>query len=150
MIFITIIQPKIHKRNGFLRQRIFFHDSYFNLFSLQNNFLDIILKEAYFFLLEAVVHWDLSEAVVNPLSSKLTKWPYTLKQFVGNLPTNCLSVFGHFVGLALKRLTLILFFISSDTFHLVISLSCFNYCTFYVSLFDSKILIRPLLNLFLF
>ena len=38
----------------------------------------------------------------NPLSAKLTKWPNTLKQFVDNLPTNCLSVFGHFVGLALK------------------------------------------------
>ena len=32
----------------------------------------------------------------------LTKWPNTLKQFVGNLPTNCLSVFGNFVWLALK------------------------------------------------
>ena len=42
---------------------------------------------------------------LNPLSAKLTKWPNTLKQFVGNLPTNCLSVFGHFVGLALKELT---------------------------------------------
>ena len=41
---------------------------------------------------------------VNPLSAKLTKWPNTLKQFVGNLPTNCLSVFDHFVGLALKGL----------------------------------------------
>ena len=41
---------------------------------------------------------------VNPLSPKLTKWPNTLKQFVGNLPTNCLSAFGHFVGLALKGL----------------------------------------------
>ena len=40
----------------------------------------------------------------NPLSANLTKWPNTLKQFVGNLPTNCLSVFGHFVNLALKRL----------------------------------------------
>ena len=28
----------------------------------------------------------------------------TLKQLVGNLPTNCLSVFDHFVGLALKGL----------------------------------------------
>ena len=44
---------------------------------------------------------------INPLSAKLTKWPNTLKQFVGNLPTNCLSVFGHFVGLALKELILI-------------------------------------------
>ena len=42
---------------------------------------------------------------VNPLSAKLTKWPNTLKQFVGNLQTNCLSVFGHFLGLALKGLT---------------------------------------------
>ena len=40
---------------------------------------------------------------VNPLSANPTKWPNTLKQFVGKLPTNCLSVFGHFVNLALKR-----------------------------------------------
>ena len=32
----------------------------------------------------------------NPLSANLTKWSNTLKQFVGNLPTNCLSVFDHF------------------------------------------------------
>ena len=41
---------------------------------------------------------------LNPLSTELTKWPNTLKQFVGNLPTNCLSVFGHFMGLVLKGL----------------------------------------------
>ena len=35
--------------------------------------------------------------VLNPLSAKLTKWPNTLKQFVGNLAANCLSVFGDFV-----------------------------------------------------
>ena len=40
----------------------------------------------------------------NPLSANLTKWPNTLKQFVGKLPANCLSVFGHFVNLALKGL----------------------------------------------
>ena len=51
-------------------------------------------------------YWMLSwELLINPLSAKLTKWPNTLKQFVGNLPTNCLSVFGHFMGLALKGLT---------------------------------------------
>ena len=33
---------------------------------------------------------------VNPLSANPTKWANTLKQFVGNLPTNCLSVFDHF------------------------------------------------------
>ena len=39
---------------------------------------------------------------LNPLSANPTKWSNTLKQFVGNLPTNCLSVFDHFVILALK------------------------------------------------
>ena len=39
-----------------------------------------------------------------PLSANPTKWSNTLKQSVGNLPTNCLSVFDHFVGLALKGL----------------------------------------------
>ena len=43
---------------------------------------------------------------VNPLSANRTKWSNTLKQFVGKLPTNCLSVFDHFVRLALKRLKL--------------------------------------------
>ena len=40
----------------------------------------------------------------NPLSANVTRWSNTLKQFVGNLPANCLSVFGHFVGLALKEI----------------------------------------------
>ena len=43
---------------------------------------------------------------VNPLSANPTKWLNALKQFVGKLPTNCLSVFNHFVGLALKGLLL--------------------------------------------
>ena len=41
---------------------------------------------------------------VNLLSTNPTKWSNTLKQFVGNLPTNCLNVFDHFVKLALKEL----------------------------------------------
>ena len=41
---------------------------------------------------------------ISPLSASFTKWSNTLKQFVGNLPTNRLGVFDHFVGLALKRL----------------------------------------------
>ena len=40
----------------------------------------------------------------NRLIAKFTKWSNTLKQFVLNLSTNCLSVFDHFVGLALKGL----------------------------------------------
>ena len=42
---------------------------------------------------------------VNPLSVNPTKWPNTLKQIVAKLPTNCLSLFGHVVKLALKGLT---------------------------------------------
>ena len=38
----------------------------------------------------------------NPLSANFTKWSNTLKQFDLKMPTNCLSVFDHFVGLALK------------------------------------------------
>ena len=38
-------------------------------------------------------------------SANPTKWSNTLKQFVGKLPTNRLSVFGHFVGLELKCLS---------------------------------------------
>ena len=40
--------------------------------------------------------------MLNPLSANPTKWSNTLKQFVGKLPANCLSVFDHFVGLALN------------------------------------------------
>ena len=39
-----------------------------------------------------------------PLSANPTKWSNTLKQFVGKLATNCLSVFDHFVKLTLKGL----------------------------------------------
>ena len=35
----------------------------------------------------------------NPLSANPIKWSNTLKQFVDKLPTNCLSVFDHYVGL---------------------------------------------------
>ena len=42
--------------------------------------------------------------LISPLSANPTNWPNTLNQFVGKLPTNCLSVFDHFMGLALKGL----------------------------------------------
>ena len=41
---------------------------------------------------------------LNPLKANPIKWSNTLKQFAGKLPTNRLSVFGHFVNLVLKRL----------------------------------------------
>ena len=42
--------------------------------------------------------------VFNSLSTNPTKWSNIFKQFVNNLPTNCLSVFDHFVKLAFKWL----------------------------------------------
>ena len=56
------------------------------------------------------VHGSSSNAYIayivefNPLSGNSTKWSNTLTQFIGKLPTNCLTVFDHFVGLALKGL----------------------------------------------
>ena len=41
---------------------------------------------------------------MNSLSANPTKWSITLNQFVGNLPTNGLSVFHHFVVLVVKGL----------------------------------------------
>ena len=41
---------------------------------------------------------------INPLRTNPTKWTNTLKQ-----PTNCLSAFDHFVGLAPKGLKIFLF-----------------------------------------
>ena len=42
---------------------------------------------------------------LNPVSTKPTKWLSTLKQFVSNKSTNCLSAFDHFVWLVLKGLS---------------------------------------------
>ena len=55
----------------------------------------------------------------NPLSANFTKWSNTLKQFVGKLPTNCLSVFDHFVGLALKGLKRTDIEYYASAFHLI-------------------------------
>ena len=43
----------------------------------------------------------------NPLSANPEKWSNTLKQIVGNLPTICLSVFDHFMNLALKGIKML-------------------------------------------
>ena len=47
---------------------------------------------------------SLSLTFFSSLSANPTKWSNTLKQFVGNWPASCLSVFDQFVGLALKEL----------------------------------------------
>ena len=51
---------------------------------------------------------EMGIADFNPLNANHTKWSNTLKQFVRNLPTNCLSVYDHFVKLALKVLIYII------------------------------------------
>ena len=48
--------------------------------------------------------WVKSYVDVNPFCANFTKWSNTLKKFVRKLLTNCLSVFDHFLGLALKVL----------------------------------------------
>ena len=50
------------------------------------------------------VHSSYYGRFINPLSASHTKWSNTLKKFVDILLKNCLSVFDHFVKLALKGL----------------------------------------------
>ena len=50
------------------------------------------------------------ELCIKPLNANPEKWPNTLKQIVGNLPTICLSVFDHFMSLALKGLSTMTYF----------------------------------------
>ena len=65
------------------------------LFACSNfaNYICVFL----FLILDNIRHPGL-----NPLNANTTKWSNTLKQFIGNLLTNCLSVFDHLVNLALK------------------------------------------------
>ena len=84
---------------------------------LKGSFFHINLTRDYFLRLFSLVRIENSFSTewtshylllgfINPLSTSFTKWSNTLKQFVGNLPTNCLSVYDHFVKLALKALRL--------------------------------------------
>ena len=55
---------------------------------------------------------------ITPLSANPTKWLNTLKQFVGSILTNCLSVFDHFVKLVHKELkTHIVLYVYQETRH---------------------------------
>ena len=53
-------------------------------------------------LIKCASHCTKMKFSINPLTANPTKWLNTLKQFVGN--SNCLSVFDHFVKLALEGL----------------------------------------------
>ena len=63
---------------------------------------------------------NIAYSFLNPLSANPEKWSNTLKQFAGNLPTNCLSVFDHFMNLALKGL---IFMALSQVFNDILQLS---------------------------
>ena len=52
---------------------------------------------------ETRANYTTKKNLFNSLSTNPTKWSNTLKQFFSNLPTDCLSVLDHFVGLTLKR-----------------------------------------------
>ena len=66
----------------------------------QSIYSDIITKKMYIYISST----NCCNIYVNPLSANIKKWSKTLKQFVGKLLTNCLNVFDHFMGLALKGL----------------------------------------------
>ena len=55
-------------------------------------------------LITMIIRHFIDVQLVNLLSANFSKWSNTLKQFVGKLAANCLSVFDHFVGLTLKGL----------------------------------------------
>ena len=59
----------------------------------QPDIIFCLLKKSYYSVL-----------TINPFSANPTKRPKTLIQFVAKLPPKCLSVFDHFVKLALKEL----------------------------------------------
>ena len=93
----------------------------------------------------------------NPLSANPTKWSNTLKQFVSNLPMNCLTVFDHFVKLALKGLSIdelplkgTTVFLKADLFkRLSLSMPRISYCArprfYFISATKEKVqLARPI------
>ena len=70
--------------------------NYYDNFSIF--FAQFIFIQDYIFMLRMLT--------INPLRVSFTKWSNRVKKIVSKLPTNCLSAFDHFVGLALKGLIL--------------------------------------------
>ena len=56
------------------------------------------------YLLAARFSIEMEKTRKSTIPSSPKPWFNTLKQFVGKLPSICLNVFDHFVGLALKGL----------------------------------------------
>ena len=70
-----------------------------------HNFLNLVTRTVFFRTLFVEFQpWTITipkrSFKFNPLCANPTKCSNTLKQFVVYLPTDCLNVFGHFVGLA--------------------------------------------------
>ena len=79
-------------------------DYYLDISSILLNFCSTAIKRSLLSSFINIFLANFSIIIFKPLSANPTQWSNTLKQFVGKLPTNCLSVFDHFVRLALKGL----------------------------------------------
>ena len=86
----------------------FFIGSFLMLLDIWTNFSELINLDSLTFqvIKNFLLYWELGRKRLNsnPLNTHPIKWSNKFKQFVGKLPTNCLNVFDHFVGLALKGL----------------------------------------------
>ena len=78
-------KPSVLCPESYTKITIFFFQHFFSIYEHIQRYLQIFFT-------------------FNSLSANPTKWSNTLKQFVGNFPTNCLSVVDDFVILALKGL----------------------------------------------
>ena len=100
--FIKNIRPATLLKKETLAQA--FSCVFYKIF--KNTFLTKHLRVTASALFTAIRILGLNINYLNPLSVNPTKWSNILRQFGANLPTNHLSRFDHFAGLALKRLIL--------------------------------------------
>ena len=70
-----------------------------------NNLDTVLVMKSVPWLTKVTISWTVCGwSDFNSLSANSTKWSNTLTTIRWQKPTRCLSVFDHFVGLALKRL----------------------------------------------
>ena len=82
----------------------------------------------------------------NPLRANPTKWSNTLEHFVGKLPTNCLSVFDHFVGLGLVLKALTFIEVFAEAFITNVCVSGDKKCSFFGKFDVPCFFVTPLLR----
>ena len=78
------------------------------------------------------IKWNIGLKWINPLSTNPGKWSNALKRFLAKLPTNCLSVFDHLVGLVQKGLTMIAICVNFLSNFRIYSTCCF-FIVFFIS-----------------